>query len=251
MAVNDNKSVPQSAEGTAYAGEVGMPNDELTGHEYDGIQEFDNPLPGWWKWLFVGSIIYAFPYYAYYHFGATGRSIEDQWAVAAAENARLQFAEIGELKPDKLTLVKYLNDPTWLGVGKSVYKTNCVSCHGAEGGGLVGPNLTDEHYKNVKTIEDMYRVINNGAGAGAMPAWQNRLDQNERILVAAYVASMRGTEPSGSPKGPEGNVIPAWPTVEEVQAELGTAPAGEGEATAGEAAAAEATAGGDAAAGGK
>ena len=205
--------------------DLGMPNDALTGHEYDGIQEFDNPLPGWWKWLFVGSMLFAFPYYAYYHFGATGRSVEEGWAMANAANSRLQFATIGELKPDRQTLVKFLNDKSGLGIGKSVYKSNCVSCHGSEGGGLVGPNLTDENYKNINTIEDIVRVINVGAGAGAMPAWQNRLDQNERILVACYVASLRGTQPGGSPKGPEGKLIAPWPTLEQMQNELGTEPA--------------------------
>ncbi len=190
---------------------AGDASDELTGHDYDGIQEYDNPLPGWWKWLFVATILYAFPYWAYYHFGAEGRTLADKHSAAAAANARLQFAEIGVLDGDEATLVKYMNDPSWVRVGQSVFKTNCVSCHGATGGGLVGPNLTDEAFKNVKTIEDVYTVVNNGAAAGAMPAWQNRLEQNERVLVAAYVASLRGTDPGGASKGPEGRAVPAWP----------------------------------------
>ena len=66
---------------------------------------------------------------------------------------RLQFGEIGDLKPDADTIVKYTTDPSWLKVGQTVYKTNCVTCHGRDGEGKVGPNLTDDFYKNVNKIE--------------------------------------------------------------------------------------------------
>ncbi len=182
----------------------------LVGHAFDGIQEYDNPLPGWWKWLFVGSIVYSLLYLPYYHFGAPGRSVAEKYDVALGENMRLQFAEIGELKPDEATLVRMMNDPGWVKVGESVYRTNCASCHGIDGGGIVGPNLADEHFKNVREITDILRVVQNGAAAGAMPAWKNRLVMNEQILVSSFVASLRGTSPA-NPKGPEGNIIPPWP----------------------------------------
>src|SRR6056297_166247 len=187
-----------------------VPDDPLTGHSYDGIQEFDNPLPGWWKWLFIGSILRSPPYFFFYHNGTEGRSVAAGYDRDLAENLQLQFAEIGELKADRETVVKFLYKPNWLQVGKVVFKTNCISCHGADGGGLVGPNLTDEHYKNVREIEDLITVLQNGAGAGAMPAWKNRLSTNELVLAASYVASMRGTE-AASPKAPEGNIIDPWP----------------------------------------
>ncbi len=94
---------------------------------------------------------------------------------------------------------------------QTVYKTNCISCHGRDGEGKVGPNLTDDFYKNVSKIEDIARVINKGAGNGAMPAWATRIHPNEVVLVSAYVASLRGSTPAGEAKGPEGNQIPAWP----------------------------------------
>lgn len=188
----------------------GETSDQLTDHAYDGIEEFDNPLPGWWKWLFVATILFAFPYAVYYHAGDR-RTLEALYAEAAAENARLQFAEIGELDGDATTLVKATQDPTMMSIGQSVFQANCVSCHGNNGGGLVGPNLTDDYYKNIREIEDFYAIINNGAAAGAMPAWKNRLSQNERVLVAAYAANLRGTDPGGGAKGPEGQEIGPWP----------------------------------------
>jgi len=126
------------------------------------------------------------------------------------ENMRLQFAEIGDLQPNEATLVKMMNDSGWVKVGESVYRSNCASCHGIDGGGVVGPNLTDDYYKNVREITDILNVVQQGAAAGAMPAWKNRLQLNEQILVSSYVASLRNTTPA-NPKGAEGNVIPVWP----------------------------------------
>ncbi len=200
---------------TSYA----IENEGLTGHSYDGIEEYDNPLPGWWTWLFVGTVLICPPYWAYYHFGTEGRSVTDRFEVELASNAKLQFAEIGELAGDRKTLVQYMNQKSWLSFGKSVFQTNCVSCHKSDGSGLVGPNLTDEQYKNVKQIEDVFTVIVQGAGGGAMPSWKNRLSQNEMVLVAAYAASLRGKPVGGTARPAEGNVIDPWPTVEEVSEE--------------------------------
>ncbi len=182
----------------------------LTNHSYDGIQEYDNPLPGWWVWLFVGTVMFSIVYWLYFHHGMPGRSIHDDYDRHAAKIFELRFEEIGELKPDRETIVKYMNDSKWLTVGKVVYKTNCVSCHGADGGGLVGPNLTDDNWKNVRNIEDIAKIIQNGAANGAMPAWRNRLSHvNQVVLVSAYVASLRGTVSGG--KTAEGDPIAPWP----------------------------------------
>ncbi|MFK7769152.1 MAG: cbb3-type cytochrome c oxidase N-terminal domain-containing protein [Mariniblastus sp.] len=185
-------------------------NVNLTGHSYDGIQEYDNPLPGWWKFLFWFFILIAPIYYFYMHSGKEGRSIHDQYNNHMASVFELRFSEIGVLKADRETILKYMNDePKWLAVGKVVYQTNCVSCHGADGGGLVGPNLTDNYWKNVRSVESIATVIENGAANGAMPAWKNRLTHpNQVVLTAAYIASLRKNPVAG--KGPEGNAIPPW-----------------------------------------
>lgn len=239
--------------GRADAPSAGLARGPSTGDDFDGILLADNPMPRWWKGIFVATIFFAVAYFVFYHGGAEGRTLEDRYAAAAAENARLQFADIGELQGDAMTLAKYKDEPRWLRVGQSVFASNCVSCHGALGEGLVGPNLRDESYKNVRSIEDIYTVVTQGAAAGAMPAWGDRLGQNERVLVAAYVASLRGTDPEGAGKGPEGRPIPPWPEyVEpepEPQAEPGDASeaaeeadaAGEGAGEAADAAGEEAT----------
>ena len=108
----------------------------LTNHSYDGIQEYDNPLPGWWQWLFILSVVFAPMYVIYFHLGEN-RSIHDQYEKQMADVFELRFSEIGSLEPDADTILEYMNKPKWLAVGKVVYKTNCVSCHGADGGGFI------------------------------------------------------------------------------------------------------------------
>jgi cytochrome c oxidase cbb3-type subunit 3 len=200
----------------------GAPADPLTGHNYDGIQEYDNPLPGWWKWLFVATIALAPPYLLYYHGGAEGRSLEDRYDAEFAAHLQLQFAEIGNLPLTRESVIKFTYDDSWLKVGSAVFKTHCTSCHGKDALGAVGPNLRDEEYKNIKDIGDILTVIQNGANGGAMPAWKTRLQGNELVLVASYVASLRGTA-GGAGKAPEGRKIAPWPEppAEEEAAESG------------------------------
>lgn len=181
-----------------------------TDHAYDGIEEYDNPLPGWWKWLFIVTIVFSPLYWVYYHSGAEGRSVADSYSIALAENTRLQFAEIGDLKIDEVTIAKFMGKESWVKVGESVFRANCVSCHGRDGEGKVGPNLTDDAFKNIASLGDIGKVISNGAGNGAMPKWSNRLHINEIVMVSAYVANMRGQNVEGG-RAPEGRSIAPWP----------------------------------------
>ena len=179
--------------------------DPLLDHNYDGIQEYDNPLPGWWTWLFVASIIFSFFYWIYFQSGVEGRSIHERYTQSVADNLRLQFAEIGDLERDRKTIVKYIDDSRWKTVGEVVFKTHCVSCHGSRGEGNIGPNLTDKNWKNVRQIEDIAKVIAEGAADGAMPSWEGRLHQNEVVLTASYIASMLANPVPG--RLPEGDIV--------------------------------------------
>lgn len=179
-------------------------------HEYDGIREYDNPTPGWWHLIFQGTTLFAIVYFVFFTFSPLAWTPQDQYDAQLAENLRLQFAEIGELEPTEPVMLKYMHDKKWLKVGEMVFAQNCVNCHGADGSGVVGPNLTDDYYKHVKKLEDIPRVIANGAANGAMPAWKTRLHPNEIVLVACYVASLRGRDlPSMS--NIKGEIIPPWP----------------------------------------
>ena len=184
--------------------------DPLTSHEYDGIREYDNPTPGWWHAIFAGSIIFSAIYVLVWHVSVYGWSIQDEWTDAQMEEFAHVFGAVGQLKPDEATILTQMNNPQFMAVAKASFLGNCTACHGREGGGLVGVNLCDDSYKNITKIEDIYKVITEGAKGGAMPAWKSRLSENERVILASYVASLRGTTPP-NPKQAEGNPIPPWP----------------------------------------
>ena len=187
--------------------------EQLLDHNYDGIQEYDNPTPGWWWWIFHGTFIFSVAYFVFFTFSPISWTNAEEHQSAIAANLKLQFGEIGDLKSDAPTILKYMHDEKWLAVGKTTFAARCVSCHGANGEGLVGPNMTDDNYKNIKAIDDIARVIANGAANGAMPAWKTQLHPNEIVLTASYIASLRGKNLPG-PRGPEGDVIPPWPKYE-------------------------------------
>lgn len=183
----------------------------IKGHEYDGIREFDNPTPGWWHLIFLVSIVFS-GFYFVMSFGSP-LYVGPLDRLAAQERAEYErmFAGIGTLENNPATILVLMDNPKWRAIAEGTFRGNCVSCHGADGGGQVGPNLCDDAYKNVRIVTDIYDVIANGAANGAMPPWAGRFSHNERILLSAYVASMRGTTPTGNARDPEGEVIPPWP----------------------------------------
>lgn len=180
-------------------------------HSYDGIQEFDNPTPGWWDLIFVVTIIFGPLYAIWFHAPRENRNLAAQYEANLAANMRLQFGEIGDLVADESTILQYMEKDQWLKVGAATFATNCVSCHGREGEGISGPNLTDDDYIHVKQVADIAKVVAEGAKNGAMPAWANRLHPNEVVLVSAYVASMRGQNLDSKYGGEKGKKIDPWP----------------------------------------
>ncbi|MBL8761620.1 MAG: c-type cytochrome [Phycisphaerae bacterium] len=184
--------------------------DFLSDHEYDGIREYDNPTPGWWHAIFIATIFFSFFYFVYWEMNPNASSPQSRWAAAQTREYKRLFGALGDLQPDEATILKMMGNEQMLNVAQGFFQSTCTQCHAKDGGGNVGVNLTDEHYKNVKKLDDLYNVITNGANAGVMPSWKNQFNQNERVILAAYVASLRGTKPA-SAKAPEGDPIPPWP----------------------------------------
>lgn len=190
----------------------GKPGDgRLLEHAYDGIQEYDNPLPGWWKWVFVLCIIHSIGYVVYYHFGGGGKSELEEYAEAyeaySSARAATAKAEAGAVSEEALAALQA--DATAMAAGREVFLTNCQSCHTDDGRGLVGPNLTDEFQVHGASRMDIYTTIRDGVPAKGMMAWGPVLKPNEIDSVTAYVASLRGTNrPNGKP--PEGEKVGAF-----------------------------------------
>lgn len=189
--------------------EPGQDEPEILDHNYDGIQEYDNPTPGWWTSLFIGSALFAPFYVLWFHAPQAERTQAARYDRALAANLKLQFGELGDLVADGETILKYSTDDRWLAVGKATFATHCASCHGKAGQGISAPNLTDDYYLHVKQVADIGKVLVSGAKNGAMPAWEGRLHPTELVLAASYVASLRGGN-LDSARPAEGNKIKPW-----------------------------------------
>ncbi len=188
--------------------------DILTDHEYDGIKEYDNPTPGWWNWLFIGTFVFSIFYFIFFHMGV-GPSIESQYDAAQAAHIEVLFGDLGTLEPDQETILAYMNhaDEKWLKRGASVFQQQCAKCHGSDGAGVAAPNMTDDKFIHVKKLEDIARVVAKGANKQLMPAWEKQLHPNDIVLVSAYVAKLRGDNlPTRGWAGAVGEPIDPWPT---------------------------------------
>ncbi len=184
----------------------------LSDHEYDGIQEYDNPTPGWWHLIFFLTIIFSVFYWFWYAGTAPGKSVHEKYEEEVTAYYEMLFADVGTLEPDEPTILRVMHDPDlaqFRPVAQAIFTSKCAACHGATGAGGTGPNMTDDSYLNVSSLTEIATVIREGAATGAMPPWEGRLHPNQITLLAGYVASLRGTNVPG--KSPEGEVPAPWP----------------------------------------
>jgi|SRR5690625_1229579 len=174
-------------------------------HEYDGIRELDNNLPPWWKYLFILTIIFAGWYLVYYQIlGGPNQYDEYKREMAQAE---LAIAAYKEENPDLVdaSSVEFLEDEADLSAGKKLYDVNCVACHAIDGGGGIGPNLTDEYWILGGGIKNIYHTISEGGRSGkGMVPWKDELKPNQIAQLASYVLTLQDNTPS-DPKEPEGD----------------------------------------------
>jgi cytochrome c oxidase cbb3-type subunit 3 len=173
-------------------------------HSYDGIQEYDNPMPRWWLLLFAVTIVLAPVYYlAPGDIGAGARREEVYAREMAAFKA--EHPDFGKATVTPEALAAIVADPSQVAAGKAVFATTCASCHQADGGGLIGPNLTDNYWIHGGTPMEIHATITNGVLAKGMPPWGTLLKPEQINALTAYVRSLQGTTPR-TPKAPEGAV---------------------------------------------
>ncbi|MFY0713142.1 c-type cytochrome [Seonamhaeicola sp. NFXS20] len=175
-------------------------------HNYDGIKELDNNLPPWWLYGFYFSIIFAVAYLIRFHvFDGPGQIDELETELA---DARIAIEEYKKTAKDLVDIntVTLLTDDADLKAGKDIFNTNCVACHMADGGGGIGPNLTDNHWILGGGIKNVFNTVSEGGRSGkGMIAWKAQLKPSQIAQVASYVLSLQGTTPA-NPKAPEGDV---------------------------------------------
>ncbi|MFI5312173.1 MAG: cbb3-type cytochrome c oxidase N-terminal domain-containing protein [Gemmatimonadales bacterium] len=178
----------------------------LMDHQYDGIQEYDNPMPRWWVWLFVVTILFVPVYYL-----APGNIGNGAKRAVMYENEMAAFraAHPESLGPPAMTddeLTALVANPARIVEGKALFAVNCVVCHRADGGGLIGPNLTDDYWIHGGTTREVRTTIWNGVLAKGMPPWGKLLKPDQVNSLLAFVKSLHGTNPP-NPKAPDGTLV--------------------------------------------
>lgn len=175
-------------------------------HNYDGIKELDNNLPPWWVYMFYATIIFGIVYMVRFHiFNDYNQTTEYEREVAAAQVSIAEYKKTAKDLVDVNT-VALLTEAADLSAGKAIFETNCVACHMADGGGGIGPNLTDDYFILGGGIKNVFHTISEGGRDGkGMIAWKQTLKPLEMAQVASYVLGLQGTTPA-NPKAPEGEI---------------------------------------------
>lgn len=185
-------------------------NDNLTNHDYDGIQEYDNPLPHWWLMIFLGTIIFSFIYWIHYEFGGGSHQLVELKNDLAMIEAKSQ-KEAGQAEATRIEseddLKKLVSDATVVTQGKGLYQGKCAACHGQELQGAIGPNLVDDYWIHGKgRLADIIKVVRQGVLDKGMPAWEAMLKEEEIKSVVAFIGSQQGSTPA-NPKPPQGEKV--------------------------------------------
>ncbi len=168
-------------------------------HQHDGIREYDNPLPNWWLAIFIGTIVFGYGYWMHFHVAGTGQGLIAEYQAAEAEAARRAAATRPLTDEVLLALAK---DPQTTASGEKVFAQNCVACHGAQGEGKIGPNLTDEFWIHGGKPTDIFGTVNKGWVDKGMPAWGPSLGAERVRAVVAFVLTRRGLNlPGKEPQG--------------------------------------------------
>ncbi len=179
--------------------------DIMLDHDFDGIRELDNTIPPWFNILFYGSVVIAVLYMLNYHvFKMSGLSAEEyneEMKIAAMQRDELirTGAFINE------NTVKLMKDDATLTEGKTIFTTNCTVCHGPGGGGLIGPNLTDDYWIHGGGVVNVFKTVKYGVPVKGMISWQNQLNPKQIQAVANYILTLKGSNPA-NPKQPEGTI---------------------------------------------
>ncbi len=180
----------------------------LAGHEYDGIHELDNRMPPWLQFMFVGTVVFAIAYSLYYHAFGFGElqmeELENELAMADVQK-KAYIEKMGAgINEENVTL---LTEGPGIKEGGVIFTEKCAACHAADGGGGVGPNLTDNYWIHGGNITYVFKVVKYGVPEKGMISWEKQLPPQEMQKVASYIlAQLHGTKPA-TPKEPQGELF--------------------------------------------
>ncbi len=172
-----------------------MADDNTTGHVWDeDLRELNNPLPRWWMWLFVGTVVFAAAYLAFYpglgsYGGTLNWSSQGQYQ-AEQEQARAAMAPV-YARYTAMKVQDLARDEAAMGIGQRLFLNQCSQCHGSDGRGSKGfPNLTDNDWLGAGTPEYIEKTIVEGR-TGVMPPMAAAVGSAEDVKnLANYVLSL-------------------------------------------------------------
>lgn len=204
------KTAPKANEQTFWQKVLGLrpieeEEDLLIDHTYDGIQELDNPTPVLFNALFYSTIVFAIGYLLIYHVFGWGMNQEQEYLaeMQAAEVQRMEYLATSGTNIDENNVELDLS-PEMVIPGQEIYLQSCGVCHGNQGEGMIGPNLTDEYWLHGGDIKDIFRVVKYGVPDKGMVPWESSLTPVQIAQVSNFIASIMGTNPP-NPKDPQGD----------------------------------------------
>jgi cytochrome c oxidase cbb3-type subunit 3 len=183
-------------------------HDEKIVHTYDDdLHEMDNRLPLWWQYTLYGAILFAVAYWAGEHQIGAWMSQKDVFEKDMIA-ARLEAAKRGGGMSGDVLLAMSRKEET-VREGKQVFTTTCAACHRADGGGNIGPNLTDAFWLHGGKPENIFSCVHDGVPGKGMPTWAPQLGEEKVADVVAYVLTIRDTNvPGGKPPQGEKEQMP-------------------------------------------
>ena len=177
--------------------------DILLDHDYDGIKELDNALPPWWKYGFYITIGVAFIYLLNFHVFGIGLNPTQEYN-AEMESARIKKEMYDANNKDRIDENKVpMAAADGILAGKNLFEVNCIACHLKDGGGSVGPNLTDNYWLHKGSLNDIYNTIKVGYPDKGMQSWSGQFTPKEISYLASYIKTLVGTKPA-VPKAQQG-----------------------------------------------
>jgi cytochrome c oxidase cbb3-type subunit 3 len=183
--------------------------DRLLEHRYDDIQEYDNPLPTWWTVILWVTVVWGMLYWFNFIPGigsGKGRLASYEADMKQAAEKYGSAEQQASASIDVAAMVRAVADPQAVAAGRATFQSTCSPCHLADGGGSIGPNLTDDHWIHGNTYRDILTTITNGVPDKGMPTWSSVLTPEQVAEVAAYVTTLYGTKPATA-KPAQGDVV--------------------------------------------
>ncbi|MGV3597790.1 MAG: cbb3-type cytochrome c oxidase N-terminal domain-containing protein [Bacteroidota bacterium] len=211
--------VPQSTLGLIFqVNPITTDNERMLDHQYDDIQELNNPIPGWFMALFYGTVAFGVIYWLNYHVLDSGK-LQNEEYVVQMEKAKLDYEAYLKTAGDKINAetVTLLTDKDVIAKGQELFAKSCVACHGklAEGTSIA-PNLTDEYWIHGGGVKNVFKTITDGVELKGMKSWKKDFSPVQIQQIASYVLSLQGSKPANAkePQGEKwmnGQVAPSAP----------------------------------------